>query len=292
MKQRLQKLLAAAGFGSRRKCEEMILDGRITVNGHRLQTLPALADPDVDKIVVDGRLLQQEQPVYYILNKPAGVFCTDHDPSGRRRAIDLLPGVSERVFPVGRLESDSMGLLLFTNDGALAQKLTHPRFAVPKTYRVEAAGQIPRGVLDKLRAGVWLSEGRTRQATIDVIHSNKDRTILDIVLREGRNREIRRMLAKFGHNVRRLVRTQLGKISITKLPIGAYRRLTQEEVKHLHNLAKGAPAQESREWKPAPRPSSKRKYPRPARSETAPQSPRRTILLPSSSRESRPKRRP
>ena len=288
----MQKILAAAGFGSRRKCEEMILDGRVRVNGERLHQLPALADPEQDEIRVDGELLRREKPVYYLLNKPAGVFCTNNDPSGRKRAIDLLTGVRERVFPVGRLDAESMGLLLFTNDGPLTQKLTHPRFSVPKTYRVEASGLISRPVLDKLRAGVWLSEGRTGHAIIDVIHANKDRTILNVTLREGRNREIQRMLAKLGHNVRRLVRIKFGRLSTSKLPIGAFRPLTPDEVKYLRSLA-AAPISEPRAWTPAPRPTSKRgqsdRSPQPLQTTAAPT--RRTVLLPIEGGMNRPTQR-
>jgi 23S rRNA pseudouridine2605 synthase len=282
-KQRLQKILAAAGFGSRRKCEEMILDGRVRVNGARLLELPALADPDQDDIQIDGRPLVREKPVYYMLNKPAGIFCTNNDPSGRKRAIDLLSDVRERVFPVGRLDAESMGLLLFTNDGSLTQKLTHPRFSVPKTYRVEASGLVTRNVLEKLRGGVWLSEGRTAPAKIEVIHANKDRSILDVTLREGRNREIQRMLAKLGHNVRRMVRIKFGRLSISKLPIGGYRPLTTDEVKYLHSLADAVPTAKPQGWKPAPRSGDRSRRSAPSRQPSSAAPPRRTVLLPQES---------
>lgn len=288
----MQKILAAAGFGSRRKCEEMILDGRVRVNGAQLLQLPALADPDQDDIQVDGRPLVREKPVYYMLNKPAGILCTNNDPSGRKRAIDLLSDVRERVFPVGRLDAESMGLLLFTNDGPLTQKLTHPRFSVPKTYRVEASGMVTRNVLDKLRGGVWLSEGRTAPAKIEVIHANKDRSILDVTLREGRNREIQRMLAKLGHNVRRLVRIKFGRLSISKLPIGGYRPLTADEVKYLHSLADAMPIPKAQDWKAAPRAREKRPRQVSTVPPTSAATPRRTVLLPQEgNRRSRPPRR-
>lgn len=236
-KQRIQKILAAAGFGSRRYCEQLVLDNRVSVNGQPLHQLPALVDSDVDRIAVDGRPVKAEKPAYFMLNKPAGVFCTHLDQAGRARAVDLLVGVKERVYPVGRLETESMGLLILTNDGPLTQKLTHPRFGVPKTYRVEVPGRPSSNALEKLRGGVWLSEGKTAPAKIEVIHSNAKRTIMEITLREGRNREIRRMLAKLGHNVRRLVRVRIGRLSIAKLPLGAFRRLTESEIKYLKSLA-------------------------------------------------------
>jgi 23S rRNA pseudouridine2605 synthase len=253
-KQRIQKVLAAAGFGSRRHCEELVLDGRVAVNGQAIRTLPVLVDPAADGIAVDGRPIRADKLVYYMLNKPAGVFCTHHDQAGRTRAVDLLIGVRERVFPIGRLDADSMGLLILTNDGPLTQMLTHPRFGVPKTYRVEVAGQPSSNVMEKLRAGVWLSEGRTAPARIEVIHSNRKRTILEITLRESRNREIRRMLAKMGHNVRRLVRVQVGRLSIAKLPLGAFRKLTDEEVKQLKSPLERLPVESAvRTWRPAAR---------------------------------------
>src|SRR5262245_3398324 len=212
--ERIQKFLASAGYGSRRACEELVMEGRISVNGKPIRELPVLVDPQHDKVAVDGRVVQAEKLVYYMLNKPGGVFCTQNDPSGRVRAVDLLRGVRERIFPVGRLDADSLGLLIMTNDGALAQKLTHPKYGVPKTYRAEISGVPTPGELEKLRGGIWLSEGRTAPAQVAIVHKQKDRSILEITLREARNREIRRMLAKLGHNVRRLVRIQIGKLSI------------------------------------------------------------------------------
>lgn len=240
-RERIQKILAAAGFGSRRSCEQLVLDGRVSINGQTLHELPALADPATDRIAVDGKLVRAEQTVYYLLNKPPGVLCTNNDPSGRTRACDLLRGVRERIFPVGRLDADSMGLLIMTNDGALAQKLTHPRYGVPKTYRAEIAGVPTEADLARLRTGVWLSEGKTAPAQVRIVHRQRDHAILEITLREGRNREIRRMLAKLGHNVRRLVRIGVGKLSIHKLGVGAYRKLTPDEIKYLRALADKIP---------------------------------------------------
>jgi 23S rRNA pseudouridine2605 synthase len=265
--ERIQKTLAAAGFGSRRHCEQLVLDGRVTVNGKTLSALPALVDPAADRITVDGRPVRAEPLVYFMLNKPPGVLCTNEDPAGRTRACDLLRGVRERVFPVGRLDVDSMGLLILTNDGPLAQRLTHPRYGVPKTYRAEIAGAPSDGDLARLRAGVWLSEGKTAPAQVAVIHRQRNKSILEITLREGRNREVRRMLAKLGHNVRRLVRIQVGKLSIRKLGLGAFRKLTPDEIKYLRGLADNVPERAtqpvSRSRRPSHAPGQRRSGARP-----------------------------
>ncbi len=235
--ERIQKILAAAGCGPRRACEELVLDGRVAVNGEVVRALPVLVDPRRDRITLDGRPLRPARLVYLLLNKPPGVFCTHSDPAGRKRAVDLLTGVHERVFPVGRLDSESTGLLLLTNDGELAQRLTHPRFGVPKTYHAEVAGCPTTETLQKLRAGVWLAEGKTAPAMIKVLHRQRDKAVLEITIREGRNREIRRMLAKLGHKARRLNRVRMGKLTIRGLPLGAFRPLAREEVAYLRSLA-------------------------------------------------------
>lgn len=203
--------------------------------------MPVLVDASRDKITVDGRPIRAEGPVYFLLNKPPGVLCTHKDPAGRRLAVDLLVGVRERVFPVGRLDADSMGLLIMTNDGALAQKLTHPKFGVPKTYRAEVLGCPTAQTLERLRGGIRLAEGKTAPAQITVIHKRRDKTMLEITLREGRNREVRRMLAKTGHKVHRLTRIRIGTLSIRKLPLGAFRRLLPAEVRYLQSLADRSP---------------------------------------------------
>lgn len=238
-KERIQKILAAAGFGSRRACETLVTDGHVEIDGAVVTELPIVVDPADCRITVDGRPVRSERCVYYILNKPKGYFCTNNDPDGRRRAIDLMVGVRERVFPVGRLDAETMGLLLITNDGTLAQKLTHPRFQTPKTYRAEVRGQPEFEKLEKLRKGVWMAGGKTGPAEIVVIHSSRQKSILEITLREGRNREIRRMLAKLGHPVNRLTRIKVGRLNIKRVPLGQYRPLTEAEVKYLFRLAEG-----------------------------------------------------
>lgn len=236
-RERIQKVLAAAGVCARRACELLVLDGRVKINGKIVHSLPQLVDPDKDDIAVDGKPIHTTKRAYYLLNKPRHVFCTHNDPAARKLAVDLMVGVRERLFPVGRLDADSIGLLIMTNDGELTQRLTHPRFGVPKTYRAEIVGCPSAQTLEKLRGGVWLAEGKTGRARISVVHQQRDKTVLEITLREGRNREIRRMLAKIGHKVRRLSRIRIGRISTWKLPLGAYRRLTPAEVKHLYELA-------------------------------------------------------
>ncbi|HPD28641.1 MAG TPA: pseudouridine synthase [Phycisphaerae bacterium] len=234
-KERLQKVLAAAGLASRRECEQIILDGRVSVNARKVHSLPVLVDPDVDKIAVDGRPLRAQRKVYFLLHKPKGVHCTNYDPDGRPRAVDLLGGVRERVFPVGRLDADTTGLLLMTNDGELAQRLTHPRHGIPKTYRAHVNGLITREQLDELRKGVWLAEGKTRVSEATVIHAARDQSVVEITLREGRNREVRRVLAKIGHAVRKLIRIRIGPLSLRGLGPGEFRPLTSSEVNLLKN---------------------------------------------------------
>jgi 23S rRNA pseudouridine2605 synthase len=229
-RERLQKVLAAAGVGSRRECEEIILDARVSVNGQTVSALPVLVDPEHDAIVVDGRRLRTERKVYYLLHKPKGVHCTNYDPAGRVRACDLLRGVSERVFPVGRLDADSTGLLLMTNDGELAQRLAHPRYSVPKTYRAHVSGHITGEEIDRLKKGIWLAEGKAQISAGRIIHTGRNGSVVEITLREGKNREIRRVLARLGHNVRRLMRIKIGPLSLRGLPPGGYRPLKPGEL--------------------------------------------------------------
>ena len=236
-KQRIQKILAAAGYGSRRACEELVENGNVEIDGRLVTDLPILVDPAKSKITVNGRPVRPERFVYFLLNKPKGFHCTSSDPAGRRRAIDLMVGVRERVYPVGRLDADSMGLLIMTNDGDLSQKLTHPRYGAPKTYRVDVKGQPTAEQLAALRRGIWMAEGKTRPAEVEVIHSGREKSVLEITLREGRNREIRRMLAQSGHKVKRLTRIKIGKLSVKHVPLGGFRALTATEVEYLFKLA-------------------------------------------------------
>ncbi len=268
-KERIQRVLAAAGFGARRACELLVLDGRVSVNGQTVRRLPVLVDPQSDRIAVDGKPIRMQKPVYYLLNKPRKVLCTHNDPAGRTLAVDLLVGVRERVFPVGRLDAESSGLLLLTNDGELAQRLAHPRYGIPKTYRVEIDGCPPPEELDRLRRGVWLSEGKTAPAQISIVHRERTGLILEITLREGRNREIRRMLAKIGYRVRRLTRVRIGKLSIRKLPVGAFRPLTRPEIEYLQGLTPEGEAATQNGVAKAPQPRARRHSDRRQNRETA-----------------------
>jgi len=231
--ERLQKVLAAAGLGSRRQCEELITSGRVEVDRETVTQLGTRVDPARQEVRVDGQSLVVGRRVYWALHKPKGVVSTNWDPSGRPRVVDLVPAHGSRLFAVGRLDLTSEGLILVTNDGELANRLTHPRYGVSKTYRVQVAGRPTPEILTRLRRGVHLAEGMARAERVEVCSHHKDSTWLEMVLREGRNREIRRLLARVGHKVLRLVRTAVGPIGLGKLPPGACRPLGADEVRQL-----------------------------------------------------------
>lgn len=235
---RLQRALAAAGFGSRRQCEEMIMAGRVEVDGDIVDKLGTTVVLAKSKIYVDGSQLKTRRLVYFLVNKPTGVVTTNSDPEGRPRVIDLVPP-GERVFPVGRLDRASEGLILLTNDGELAQRLAHPRFEVPKVYRVTVAGNVTAEALRDMRKGIYIAEGVVRVEGAKVLKVRAKSTELEIILKEGKNREIRRILARLGHKVMTLKRIAMGPLRLADLPTGAYRRLTHEELKRLQS---GEPA--------------------------------------------------
>ncbi|MBN1394122.1 MAG: rRNA pseudouridine synthase [Pirellulales bacterium] len=235
--ERLQKVLAAAGLGSRRQCEELIVAGRVEVDRRVVAKLGVRVDPAKQQIRVDGVPLPSVKPVYYAVNKPPGVLCTNRDPAGRPRVVDLLPDRGVRLFTIGRLDRGSDGLILATNDGELANRLAHPRYGVAKTYRVTVAGQPTREVLAKLRKGIRLAEGIVRAERIEVKSLRKESAVLEMVLREGKNREIRRMLARLRHKVLKLTRIAVGPVRLGDLPSGESRRLTREEIKALKKEA-------------------------------------------------------
>ncbi len=238
--ERLQKVLAAAGIASRRECEEFIREGRVEVDGQVITELGTRVNRITQQIHVDGEPLPKPKLVYFAVNKPEGVVCTASDPSGRTRVTDLLPPGLGRVFNVGRLDMASEGLILVTNDGELANELTHPRHGVEKTYEVQVAGHPTPQVLAQVRKGVHLAEGFVRAVNVRVKTRRKNGTILEMVLDEGRNREIRRLLAKVGHRVQRLTRIAVGPIRLGEMPKGAARRLTPEEVKKLQAYVRAA----------------------------------------------------
>jgi 23S rRNA pseudouridine2605 synthase len=236
MRERLQKVMASAGVASRRQCEELILEGAVRVNGRVVDELPAFADPEVDVITVHGRRLEEPRRVYYLLNKPTGVICTSSDPQGRPRAVDLVPG-GERVFCVGRLDADTTGLIILTNDADLTNLLTHPKYKVSKTYVAKVAGYIDRQVVEKLRKGVWLAEGKTGRATVKVLRRGHHDSLVEITIAQGLNRQVRRMLAKVGLPVQSLKRTRIGNLGIEGLGVGRYRPLSKGEVASLRRAA-------------------------------------------------------
>jgi 23S rRNA pseudouridine2605 synthase len=231
--QRLNKYLAHAGVGSRRHCDKLIAAGRVKVNGVKVTELGLKVDPAAHQIAVDDQPVRAEKLVYWAVNKPIGHLCTNHDPSGRPLAIHLLPHVEQRVYTVGRLDEASDGLLFMTNDGDLAQALMHPRYGVPKTYYALVAGRPTDDDLQKLLDGVWLSDGKVRAKSVKRIKGQGHGTWLRIVLTEGKNREIRRMLAKLDHKVMRLKRLAIGPVKLDKLPKGKARRVSEEELKGL-----------------------------------------------------------
>jgi len=237
--QRLQKVLAAAGIGSRRQCEELITAGRVEVDRRMVTELGTRVDPRRQEIRVDGQSLPQPKLVHYAVNKPVGMVSTNRDPSGRPRVIDLIPRSKARLFTVGRLDLNSEGLIIVTNDGELANRLTHPRYGIEKTYRVQVAGRPTREVLAQLRRGVRLAEGFAKVENAVVKSHHKESTILEMTLREGRNREIRRVLAKVGHKVLRLVRVAVGPVRLGKLPAGEARPLSRQELDALRRASSG-----------------------------------------------------
>lgn len=231
-RQRLQKILAAAGVASRRKCEGLIMEGAVTVNGTLVNELPAFADPETDDIRLDGQRIKPEKKVYFLLNKPKGVICTNSDPRGRTKAIDLID-CQKRIFCVGRLDADTTGAIILTNDSELTNRLTHPRFEMPKTYQVKIRGRMEGPDIEKVKKGVWLSEGKTERAAVKVLHKTKSETLLEVSIRQGLNRQIRRTFAHLGYKVKALKRTQIGNIVLKGLPVGGYKRLTRAQITYL-----------------------------------------------------------
>lgn len=237
--QRLQRILAAAGFGSRRQCEELIEAGRVHVDNEIVTKLGVVVDSEVAKIRVDGEPLRRQKLVYYAVNKPVGVVTTNSDPQGRPRVVDLVPP-TERVFPVGRLDRSSEGLILLTNDGDLAQRLAHPKFGIQKVYRVTVAGKVDVETMKKMREGIYIAEGHVRVDGAKVLKARPRATEMEITLREGKNREIRRILARLGHKVQTLRRIAVGPLRLGDTPPGAYRPLTRDEVQKLQTIAAAA----------------------------------------------------
>ena len=234
--QRLQKVLAATGVDSRRKCEKLILSGVVCVNRKVVDKLPTFVDPETDVITVNGKKIHAAQKVYFLLNKPKGVICSNRDPQGRKKAIDIVTS-NERIFCVGRLDADTTGIIILTNDSELANRLTHPRYGLAKTYVVGVKGQIHGEAVEKLkRGGIWLAEGKTARSSVKILRRSPKESLIEITIRQGLNRQIRRMLARVGLPVKTLTRTRIGKLDNRGLGVGKYRRLTRAEVAYLKKV--------------------------------------------------------
>jgi 23S rRNA pseudouridine2605 synthase len=233
MEQRLQKILAQMGIVSRRKAEDLILEGRVTVNG-RIATIGMKADLTRDHIKVNGKLLTRPEPkVYLIFNKPRDVVTSLYDPEGRPTVKDFLKGVKYRVFPVGRLDYDSEGLLLLTNDGDFAHAVLHPSKKIPKTYLVKVKGFLEEDEIEKLRTGIKLADGMTAPAKVKRVRKTENNSWIEMTIYEGKKRQIRRMLEKIGHEVLKLRRIRIDRLEMGNLKPGAYRYLTPEEINRI-----------------------------------------------------------
>jgi pseudouridine synthase len=245
--ERLQKILSRAGVASRRAAEQLMLDGRVTVNGETIRQLGAKADPAGDDIRVDGRRVKVvERHLYLLLNKPRGYVSTRSDPERRPTILDLVAGVREYVYPVGRLDFDSEGLIILTNDGDLAARLTHPRHGVPRVYEARVLGVPDERDLARLKKGVAIDGARTQPADIKALAPG----LLRVTIREGRNRQVRKMCEAIGHPVSRLSRVAIGPIADARLKPGEWRELSEAEVKKLRAAAGDAQALHARHVKP------------------------------------------
>lgn len=233
---RLNKLLADHGIASRRQADQLIAAGKVSVDGEPATELGLRVDPGRQKVEIDGVVLKPREARrrYYLLNKPSGVVCTNEMRETRPRAVDLITDPRKgRIYTVGRLDEDSMGLILLTNDGEFANRIMHPRYGVQKTYLVKVRGEIDDGALQKVREGVQLSEGRTAGARILVERRGRDHSLLTVTIHEGMNREIRRVFAKVGYKVLELRRTRIGPVTDRRLKTGRWRELEAEEVRAL-----------------------------------------------------------
>ncbi|NWG04515.1 MAG: rRNA pseudouridine synthase [Syntrophaceae bacterium] len=237
MLERIQKILAKAGIASRREAERMILEGRVTVNGKVIETLGLQVDPSKDHLKVDGKRIAPFEPkVVLLMNKPRGYLSTVKDPLGRPTIMDLLSHVKWRVYPVGRLDLDAEGLLLLTNDGDLAHRLSHPKFLIPKTYLVKVTGVPEEKKLLRLKRGVPLEEGVAKAVSCTLISQKEKNSWMRVVVTEGRNHLVKRMFSTIGHPVLKLKRIQYGPIPLGDLPFGQFRYLTPEEIEKIKKL--------------------------------------------------------
>lgn len=228
--ERLQKALAAAGLGSRRACEELIVEGRVTIDGERVTELGTKVAPESQEIRCDGEVVRPAKKVYFLVNKPRGVVCTSKDERSRQRVLDLLPVRDQRLFTVGRLDADTEGLLIVTNDGDFAQRVAHPSNGVTKTYLACVRGRAGNATKRELLAGVWLAGRRCRAVWVKILRRHKKESLLEVTMQEGRNREVRRMLAQTGYPVLHLRRVRIGSVEDDDLKLGAWRKLSPREV--------------------------------------------------------------
>lgn len=243
MKERLQKILARAGISSRRKAEQLILEGRVSVNGAVVLELGAKADPSRDVVSLDNMAIAApENKVYVMLNKPAGSITSLDDPEGRPTVMHIVSGIPERIVPVGRLDYDTEGLLILTNDGDFSQLLQHPRFQIERCYRVKVKGVPAPAALGRLRAGVYIDNVKTNRCAIRLLDRLDKNTWLEVRLREGRNRQIRKMFEVVGHDAIRIIRTAFGPLELGALPVGSYRFLSKKEIEAVKALEQAQPA--------------------------------------------------
>lgn len=239
--ERLQKVMARAGVASRRKSEEIIAQGRVKVDGKTVTEMGYKVDPDKAQIEVDGELITREKLVYIMLNKPVGYITTAEDTHDRKTVMDLIEDIPQQLHYVGRLDQDTEGLLLMTNDGDLTYALTHPSHEVDKVYLMTVKGSVSAQAVKELEEGVELEDGLTAPAQVEIIKRTSNYTTMKMVIHEGRNRQVRRMMDKVGHPVLRLKRIKEGPLSLDNLKVGKYRHLTEEELKILKRIEKSMP---------------------------------------------------
>ena len=253
---RLQRYLAQCGIGSRRECEELIAMGRVQVDGKTVTKLGANVKPLDQTVTLDGEKLKLERKKYYLLNKPTGYLCTASDPQRRRTVFDLFPPEGPRLFSVGRLDENTTGLLIVTNDGDLAQKLAHPRYQIHRVYRAQVAGHPKREVLDQLKEGLFFTEGKFKFHAVKPIKKQGKSTWIEITMTEGQNREIRRLLARTGHKVMKLERIGFGPVRLGRVPLGQYRELRRDELGAIFEVLEKNKSRSSGKKKP---PAGKKK---------------------------------
>lgn len=258
MLERLHKVLANSGIASRRRCEELIAGGQVTVDGKVVTSMGYKVDLSKNKVAFAGQGIRPPKLITVVLHKPRRTMTTTSDDRDRRTVMKYVENIRERIYPVGRLDWESEGLLVMTNDGELANLLTHPRYAVPRTYHARIKGEVTGEVIEKLRKGIWLSEGKTGPVRVYVKKKDRVMSIVEVTITEGMNREVRRVFAKFGLKVRRLKRIKLGSITLGPLAPGHYRVLTPKEIESIKApVAARAPAAPRGKSTPPPRPAPK-----------------------------------